>query len=639
MAHIIIGTAGHIDHGKSALVKALTGTDPDRLAEEQERGMTIDLGFAFLTDNIAFIDVPGHEKFIKNMVAGVSTVNAAMLVIAADDGVMPQTREHLDILSLLQVEQGLIAVTKIDLVDAEWLEMVIEDIRDLVKGTFLKQAPIFRVSSVTGEGVDKLRQAILEMAGRIRARQDRGVFWMPIDRSFTIKGFGTVITGSVLSGTVTPGDTLEILPQKRTVKVRGIQKHGKPATEATLGDRAALNLTNIAKDEIHRGDVIATANYFTPSTLFDGKFRLLASAKKAMKNRTRVRVHLGTSEIMARVKILGQEKIEPGESAFVQLILEEEAVAMRHDPFVVRQYSPPITIGGGTILDTNPEPHRRFDENALKHLQSIETQNPEEIISAALLSRPYTEIDVQELAQKTGIDLKQLADALAEMEQKDIVMRLGSAKSPKYFHVVNYDKLKNKILSILKDFHTREPLRPGMSKAELKAQVTANISNNLFEKALNDLKENEQIEEQPQWVKLQSHRIKLSPEDEKLARSILDLLSAAQFSTPSDKEMADQLQQPMADIQRVLGALQGLGDILRMEGNIYFPAQSIEEAKKRLMDFARSKEEISVSEFRELLGTSRKYAMAILGHFDQIGLTERVGDVRVINKKIAALRS
>ena len=632
MAHIIIGTAGHIDHGKSALVKALTGTDPDRLAEEQERGMTIDLGFAFLTDNIAFIDVPGHEKFIKNMVAGVSTVNAAMLVIAADDGVMPQTREHLDILSLLQVEQGLIAVTKIDLVEAEWLEMVIEDIRDLVKGTFLEGAPIHRVSSVTGEGIEELRQALIEMAGRIRARQDRGVFWMPIDRSFTIKGFGTVVTGSVLSGTVTPGDTLEVLPQKRTVKVRGIQKHGKPAAEATLGDRAALNLTNIGKDEIHRGDVIATANYFAPSSLLDAKFHLLASARKSMKNRTRVRLHLGTSEIMARVKILGQEKIEPGESAFVQLILEEEAVAMRHDPFVVRQYSPPITIGGGVILETNAAPHKRFDDKVLHHLKNIETQNPEEIVSAALLSSPYAEIGVQELAQTTGMDIAQVTEVLQELEKRNIVMRSGTTKAPKYFHPINYEKLKNKIQSVLKDFHTREPLRPGMSKAELKAQVSPKISNTIFEKALSDLKAEGLVAEQLQWIKLHSHQIQLSPEDEKLARSILDLLSADPFSTPSDKEMADRLKQPISNIQRVLGALQGLGDILRMEGNIYFTVRSIDEAKKQLLKFAEKKEEISVSEFRELLATTRKYAMAILGYFDQIGLTERVGDVRVINK-------
>ena len=630
MSHIIIGTAGHIDHGKSSLVKRLTGTDPDRLSEEQERGMTIDLGFAFLTDNIAFIDVPGHEKFIKNMVAGVSTVDMAMLVVAADDGVMPQTREHLDILSLLQVREGVIALTKIDLVEPDWIALVEEDIRSLVKGTFLEKAPIFRVSSATGAGVDALREALIQMADRAHGRKDRGVFWMPVDRSFTIKGFGTVVTGSVLSGQVAVGESVELLPAQRVVKIRGIQTHGKAVEAARLGDRAALNLANISKDEIERGDVLATPEYFEPSRIFDVRFHLLRSAQRPLKHRTRVRLHVGTREIMARIRPLDAEVIEPGQSAFVQLFLEEPAVAIRRDPFVIRQYSPPITIGGGTILDTNPVRHKRFDAGVLERLAALEEHDPTEVVVSALLARPI-QTDLKELIRASGISEAELIKILDGLVQQGLVIRWGPANNPFFFHSLQMDRLKERLLNALEEFHRKEPLRPGMSKAELRNQLGEGLAAVLFERALEGLKVEGKLDESQQWVKLKAHQIRLSENERELADVLTKELLSRRFATPSEEELSRTASAPVQEVRRVLGALQGLGDVVRIEGNIYFHHEAVEEAREKLIRFGRQNEEISVSQFREMLGTSRKYAMALLTYFDQIGLTERVGEVRLVH--------
>lgn len=631
MAHIIIGTAGHIDHGKSSLVKSLTGTDPDRLHEEQERGMTIDLGFAFLNDEIAFIDVPGHEKFIKNMVAGVSTVDMALLVIAADDGVMPQTREHLDILSLLNLTTGVIALTKIDMVDEEWLHLVEEDVKNLLRSTFLEKAPIFRVSSTTGVGIQELKEALVSLAGNTKGRSDRGVFWMPVDRSFTIKGFGTVVTGSVLSGTVQPGDNLELLPQKRSVKIRGVQTHGASVESAGIGDRAALNLANISKEEIERGNVLATPGYFEPSLIFDARLRLLKSAKKALKHRARIRLHVGTREILARIRPLEGDVIEPGEEAIVQLLLEEPAVAMKRDPFVIRQYSPPITIGGGIILDTNPgKRHKRLDKSVVERLRNLEKLDPRELLDAALIAAAKTPIKAQELARSTGLKDEQISILLKELRETGKAITFGSGTKESFFHSVNLNKLKDLLLKTLEDFHKKEPLRGGMSKAELSQQLKADPR--VFEAALESLVALENVTVKQQLVRLSSFRITLTADDEKLAGSITSLLEENLFNTPSEKELAEKLNVQQTTVAKVVGALQGMEEIVRIEGNILFHPKAIEAAKETVRQLGSKGREFSVSEFREKLGTTRKYAMALLSHFDETGLTERVGEGRIVNE-------
>ena len=629
---IIIGTAGHIDHGKSSLVKALTGTDPDRLAEEHERGMTIDLGFAFLSPEIAIIDVPGHEKFIKNMVAGVSTIDLAMLVIAADDGVMPQTREHLDILSLLHLERGLIVLSKIDLVDPELIELVREEVRETVRGTFLADAPFFEVSSLTRQGLPELREALLHAAGQMPIRPMSGAFWLPVDRSFVMKGFGTVVTGTLLSGSAAAGDALELLPAGRIVKIRGLQQQGRNVERVISGYRTAINLQNISRDEVQRGDILATPGQFKSSRLMDGRLHLLKSAKKELLNRTRVRLHLGTREIMARIKLLDTERLKPGATALVQLLLESPAAAMRRAPFVVRSYSPAHTIGGGVVLEACAATHRRFDKKTLDHLKALEHPDPLEMLTSALLTDPFTLQNVPELVARCGLEPVHAGAVLAEAAHRGELLSFGAGPRQQYLHREGFEQLLQVICSTLTEFHRREPLKPGMSKAELRTVMGVKIAPKLLDDALKWLVQEQRVAEQPQWVKLAHHEITLSPADERLAQRITARLSETLFAPPEEAALHQELAIPPGDLRRILTALQGMGRIVRLEGDIYFLSSALEAAEKHLIDFAAGKIEISVSEFRELLGTTRKYAVPLLNWFDRTGRTERVGDNRIINR-------
>ena len=628
MAHKIIGTAGHIDHGKSSLIKALTGTDPDRLAEEQERGMTIDLGFAFLDKEIAFIDVPGHEKFIKNMVAGASTVDAVLLVIAADDGVMPQTREHLDILRLLQIKHGIIALTKIDMVEDDWLDVVEDDIHDLVQSTFLKEAQILRVSSTTGEGVGALRKALVGMLAETPSRQDRGVFWMPIDRSFSIKGHGTVVTGSVLSGRIKMGDAVELLPAKKSLRLRGIQTHGASTESAGLGERTALNLMNIAKDDIQRGDVVATAGYYEPTSLFDAKLYMLQNAPRALTNRARIRLHLGTREIMARVKLLGCDKIEPGSEAFVQIKTEEIAVSQKRDPFVIRQYSPQFTIGGGVILDSNPKTHRRSDKLILQMLKSLDKFDPAETVVSILLQNNSQPLKLNEISKLSGLESEQVINIVDDLVLKQTIVKIGA--KPSYLHRQIYERHEGDLLDLVQTFHQKNPLKAGISRANLKVQSGIKAPQ-MFDYILDNLKNQNKLVESNTIIKNPSHEIKLNPDDEKAAQRVLKLLEDSMFATPPAKIIAEQIGLNEENVNKILGALLGLGRIIRFEGEIYFSSNSLEKAKNMLIDFGRNKKEITVGEFREMLNTSRKFAMPLLGYFDDVGITIRVEDIRHIS--------
>ncbi len=629
--YFIIGTAGHIDHGKSAMVKALTGTDPDRLSEEQERGMTIDLGFAFLNEQIAIIDVPGHERFIKNMVAGVSTIDMVMMVIAADDGVMPQTREHLDILNVLNVKQGIIVISKADLVDDEWLEIVKEDIGTLVKGTFLQDKPIIPISSVKGTGIKELKQLLLDTVSTLPPRKNRGVFWMPIDRSFSIKGFGTVVTGSVLSGSLQPGNVLDLLPEGKQVKVRGIQTHGKSTETVRLGERAAINLANISKEEIIRGDVLASPEYFTPSNIFDAKLDILKSAKKPLKNRARVRVHIGTREVIGRIRILDRDLIAPGENGYVQLKLEQTAVAIRRDPFVIRQYSPVVTIGGGIILDTNPKHHKRFDHAILKKLQTLETENPLETLNILLMSNAETGLNLNELEKQSGMEQGPLIEYLEQLLNQEQIVNCGSNKKPQYFPATQIAQTRETILNLLQQFHESEPLKPGMNKAELKKTTRSAI---LFEFILESLINEELITITSNRVKLSSHRIKLDEKQEKIADQIMDMLTKAGYSPPGIDELAKSIGSRVQETENLIYALEGLNKVVRVEDDVYFTAPALKAAREKLINFIRQNKEITVSQFRDELDTSRKYAMALLLYFDNIGLTVRVEDVRILDQVI-----
>ncbi len=628
MKYTIIGTAGHIDHGKSALVKALTGTDPDRLSAEQERGMTIDLGFAFFNKQIALIDVPGHERFIKNMVAGVSTIDLVLFIVAADDSVMPQTREHLDILSVLQVQHGIIVITKKDLVDSDLLEIVSEDVQNLVKGTFLEKAPVISVSSQTGEGIGELGKLIEQTIQNIEPRKDRGIFWMPVDRSFSIKGFGTIVTGSVLSGQLTVGDMVELLPTRINIKVRGLQTHGKPTERIQLGERAALNLAGIARGEIQRGDVLATGNYFIPSSMMDAHLKLLRSAKRGLRNRTRVRMHLGTREILARVKLLDTEILQPGQSGYAQLLLESPAVAMRHDPFVIRQYSPALTIGGGVILEANPRTHRRFEQGALQHLVSLQQDDPVDILFSLLLNQPGGGLHHDQLFKLSGFTEEKIKQLLEiPLQQNRIISTSG--RNPFYCHKVIYDRLAAAVLQIVRNFHEQEPLRMGINKAELKSRLVQ-YNTQLIEHVFADMIGSVNLAESNHIIKIPSHQIVLSAKDEKLAEQIRQQLQINAFNPPSVAELAGRISLGEAETDRILGALYGMGELVWLDNEIFILQTALQLAKGKLVDFLHQNREISVSQFRDLLNNSRKYALALLLYFDKSGLTSRVEDVRIL---------
>jgi selenocysteine-specific elongation factor len=631
LSHIIIGTAGHIDHGKTSLVKALTGVDTDRLKEEKERGLTIDIGFAFWDDLATIIDVPGHEKFIRNMVAGVSTIDYVLFIVAADDGIMPQTREHLDILKILQVAHGIIAITKSDLVEQDWLELVMEDVRALVQGSFLKDAPIVAVSSTTMEGVSELKKTIEAEWAAVSKKRDKGVFWMPVDRAFSMKGFGTVVTGSVLSGSANAGDMLEVLPQKQAVKVRGLQSHGHGVERVTTGDRAAVNLQAVAKKKLQRGDILATPDYFKPSVRFDARLDLLQSASKAVKPGSRVRLHVGTSEIMARVSILGGSEIGPGNSGYVQFHLEKSASARRLDPFVVRQYSPTITIGGGIILDANARRHRLRDAAVIEHLRALEEENPKEVLERTLLSADFGLYTLDQLASELSAsreDLQGYVNELAEAKKTVLLKKDGAVAAA---HPAKYQDLKERVISTLESFHHDQPTKIGLVKTELSRSVKPKADPFLLDSVLENLKSEDLVRETNGSLHLQAHQPRLSGEQEKLREQIERLLYDQAFATSSAQEIAQNLGANLDTVDEILSLMISQKQVIRLEGGILFHSKRMEAAKQKVISHLQAHEEIAVGQFKDLLGgTSRKYALPILIYFDGLGITERDGDVRVL---------
>lgn len=627
MAHVIIGTAGHIDHGKSSLVRVLTGMDPDRLKEEKERGMTIDLGFAFYGETAAFIDVPGHERFVKNMVAGVSTIDFVLLVIAADDGIMPQTREHLDILTLLGLKRGIIALNKIDLAEPDWLELVEEEIRTLTQGTFLKNAPLVPVSAQTGAGIDALKKTLDRFIRETQPRADRGFFWLPIDRVFTMKGFGTVVTGSVLSGSAAIGDQLSLMPQNLPVRVRGLQAHGQSVERVQIGARAALNLVGLEKTEAQRGDLLTTPDQFQPTDRLNVRLRLLPNAPRPLKNRTRVRCHIGTRELMGRVILLDTDSLAPGELAYAQLALEDRTVANRLDAFVIRSYSPLLTIGGGLVLDTRPEKSKRHDPALLEQLKSLEQENPEEVVLARMVAAGYQPMSTRELATTAGLQEAFIESLLPQLKTKNRIVQLGSDKRPLFIHASVWQRLKSEFQRLLAEYHQAEPWRPGLSKGDLVNRVKPAPDRRLAEHVLAEMMAQNSIREANGYCKLADHRITLSASEEAARQKLLSILQTEGFTTSSAEELSQRTAIPLAQTHKVLGAMLGLGDVI-LNDDIYFTTARVEAAKEIIRKFFVEHEEMSISECRQLLDTSRKYAFALINYFDTIGFTERSGDGR-----------
>ncbi len=621
--YVILGTAGHIDHGKSAIVLALTGTDPDRLREEKERGITIDLGFAELSYpdglKIGIVDVPGHERLIRNMLAGAGGIDIVLMVIAADEGIMPQSREHLDICKLLKVKRGLIAVTKSDLVEEDWLDLVEDEIRDFVKGSFLEDAGIIHVSSKTGHNIDLLKEKIRELALSVEPKPINGIFRLPVDRIFTLKGFGTVVTGTAVSGSISLDKPVEILPRGIKTRVRGLQSHGESLKTAYAGQRVAINLQGVSKDEVGRGDVITVPDRISATYVIDAGIELLKeSAVNALKSRSLVHFHTAATELTGRIIIYGKDELKPGDRASCQFRFKTPLAVMAGDRYIIRRFSPLLTIGGGEILDTSPR--RRKREDKLRDLEIFQQGSLREKLSLKILLSGLNGTSQSELAGWIRAETTEI-----KKEIKTLISGGGIIPCEgRLLHKQVFDDFRRKALGTLGNFHRDNPLRPGMPKEALRA-LFKGLDQKLFEALLEPVKE---IAVEKDILRLKTFSISLS-EDKKLIKDrILKTLQQAGFQPPSKDELAAAVSVKKEEAGELLKIMASEKTLVRINDSIYIPATGYSDMMDRLRDFFNKKKEMTVGEFRDVLGTSRKYALPFLEYLDSNKITLRVGEVR-----------
>ena len=617
---VILGTAGHIDHGKSALVKALTGVDPDRLKEEKERGITIDLGFANLTYpdglSVGVVDVPGHERLIKNMLAGAGGIDILLMVIAADEGIMPQSREHLAICELLKIKAGIVVVTKADLVDEEWLQLVVDDVRGFVKGTFLENALILPVSSKTGLNLERLKEKIHDVSLNIRPRLLNGLFRLPIDRVFTLKGFGTVVTGTALSGTISLDSPVEILPSKITSRVRGLQTHGKGVEKAYAGQRIGLNLQGIDRDLLKRGDVVVTPERFVPTRAVDAKLEMLAEAP-VVKSRGLVNFYSGTSETTARIILYDREEMKGGESCYCQFRLDEPVVILSGDRYIVRSFSPLNTIGGGEILD--PHPIKRRKKTGIDDLTVFEKGDLKGKIETKVKRSHFHGCPVSEVEGWILADLPELKAAIAQLLKQGVLKQVQDI----LLHRDGISSFSDALKAILEKFHRENPLKPGMPKEELRAKIR--IDQRVFN-SLASMTGDVAIEKD--MLRLKDFKVSLSHADEGTKDRILTALTKGGFLPPVKTELAQQLSVTEKELNDHLILLAKEGLIVKINASIYLTREQYDKMIILLKDFFSKKTEITVADFRDVLGTSRKYALPFLEYLDSGKITLRVGDIR-----------
>ncbi|MCH8299679.1 MAG: selenocysteine-specific translation elongation factor [Candidatus Marinimicrobia bacterium] len=620
MSHVVIGTAGHIDHGKTALVKALTGKDTDSLPEEKSRGVTIDIGFAFLGDNATIIDVPGHERFIKNMVTGVSTISYVMLVIAADDGVMPQTREHLDILSLLGVEDGMIVINKIDLVEESWLDMVIEDVKKLTKGTFLENASIFKASAIKGDGIEKIKETLIAVIADRKEKVDKGYFRLPVDRSFSVKGFGTVVTGTVVSGSVQKGDSVEILPGGIEAKIRGIQQHNEETAGAKLGERAALNLSGVSTEDVIRGSHIAAKNYLNPTMIFEANLNLLGTAPKPLSSRTRVRLHLGTGEVMGRISLLGTAEIEPGGNGFVQVFLEKEVPVAVKDKFIIRRYSPPLTIGGGVVLKLSKSRYKPKDREIYELLKVINEENDVDTAKMLISRKNGNGIDEQELGVELGIASEKALNLLKELEKSSLILAIGQGINMRWYGADSLTELKESIVSKIAGFFEENPVSVGIKLSEIKELLEC--SSQAFDFIIEKLSDEKKISKSGELITLRGGE---SSDTEEVEEAITSL----RYSAATSSELAKNLGKENKEIYQLIKRLIQDEKVIRLDGDFFIHVSLIEELIAEIEKHFEKSGELSVSDLKDITGVSRKYAIPLLQFLDENSVTRREGNVRV----------
>jgi selenocysteine-specific elongation factor len=629
----VIGTAGHVDHGKSTLVHALTGIDPDRLREEKEREMTLDLGFAWLTlpsgEPVGVVDVPGHRDFIENMLAGVGGIEAALFVVAADEGVMPQTREHLAILDLLGIGTGVVALTKVDLAESEeWVELVAADVSETLEGTALEGAPIVPVSARTGQGLDELTTALQDVLAQVETHLDQGRPRLPIDRVFTISGFGTVVTGTLTNGSFEVGQEVEVLPGGLKARVRGLQTHKQKVERAVPGSRVAMNLSGIRKADLKRGDVVANPGWLRPTVLVDVRLRYLPGAQRPLRHNAQLKFFSGAAETMARVRLLGQDKLPPGQSGWAQLRLQEPVPLVKGDRFIVRVPSPPATVGGGVVVDPHPgRKHRRFRPGVLARLETLSQGSPAEILLQALERRgPTSTRDLLSASSLGEAAPKALAQLLDEGQAVLLDSPPDSPRLPTSNQLlasrVWWSALTDRLTRELSAYHQRFPLRAGMPREALRSglRLEAKVFNASLVRAVAD----GLVADEGATVRLPSHAVSLTPDQQRQVHELLIRFRRQPYATPSFKESATALG------EEVLGVLVARGDLMQVSADVLFLPETYEEMVARVQAHIERGGSITLAQTRDMFGTSRKYAQALLEHLDETGVTKRVGDARVL---------
>ncbi|QSX08263.1 selenocysteine-specific translation elongation factor [Alkalibacter rhizosphaerae] len=629
MKHITIGTAGHIDHGKTALVKRLTGTDTDRLAEEQDRGMTIELGFAFLQlasgNQVSIVDVPGHEKFVKTMVAGVTGIDIVLLIIAADEGIMPQTIEHLDILSVLGLSKGVVALTKSDLVDQKTLDQRIREIRKYLKDTPLESLPVIPVSSKTGAGIDDLLIKIDELAIQTREKSPTSLFRLPVDRVFTMTGHGTIVTGTISGGTVTKGDPVQILPEGLTTKVRNIQVRNQSVDQAYGGDRCALNLASIEKKDLQRGSVVLESGNFRTTSLLDARVQMVPGSNGLVHNQ-RVHFHTGTTAVLARVRLLGADKIDAGEKGYVQLRLEEPVAAFRADRFILRSFSPVHTIGGGRLLLHHTRNRKRFDSTSMKELAFLDLGTDKEVIQW-LIQSSSSLMDVESIYLETLIDRDRIKEMLEELVVEGVIYAMGS--TGKYYSLAWCDEMLKELEGVFHRFYNKNPYRYQISKEALRKKEFPFLSNKDFDGMLEIMSAMSSLRLEEKFVHL--HK-------EKRLDEISDLVEVARtrqlFETPdlptlSPAQVAEETSLPIAVAEEILHFFISIGYLVELEKGVFCSRRSLEMIYQTVVDAIQKEKSITVARLRDLLGTGRKTAIYFLEYFDAVRVTKRDGNDRI----------
>ena len=624
--NVIIGTAGHIDHGKTTLIKALSGIETDTTQEEKDRGMSINLGFAYFDlpsgKRCGVVDVPGHEKFIKNMLAGVSGINLVLLLVDSREGIMPQTKEHIDILTLLGIENYIIVMTKIDLVEEEYRELVKEDIREFIAGTVLENSPIIEVDSISKKGLDNLLETIDKKTEDIEAKNVEKNARLNIDRSFQVKGFGTVVTGTLTEGVVNVGDELVIYPKGIKTKVRNIQVHAKDVDKAYAGQRTAINLANIKFDDVKRGDTLATADSLTNTYMLDSEIKLINDERANLELWDRVRVYIGTEEVMARVVPLGTDLLKAGESSFAQLRLEDEIAVKNYDKFIIRTYSPMITIGGGVILDASPNKHRRFNEEILEKLKVQLEGNSTDLIANYLLSHNNYLVSKDSIVKDLQLPENEVVESIAQLVETATVYetKLG------YIHKKKYEEVLEKLKKLLVEYHNRFKLKVGIPKIEVLSKFKLSQKETL--ELLDLFIENNEIRLEGNLVAEKDFVVNYDKKQLAEKERIEKVLLEGGFTPPTIKDLTNG-EKPKVEI------LESLIDntIVRLDADLVLHANILKEAIQKVEEHFKENDQMGLAEFRDISGSSRKYSMAILEYLDKLGITRRVENYRVLAKK------